>query len=165
MFGKRPYVVAFVMALGGTAAADPQSPQCWDCLQRLAMGFPAVNAQEDPSYEQGLTPGSVLPGLAQCSLDDGELPTLQKIISIFTDAQVKNEGAEYVQDHLAQLPDVSADDRAKLVDGSKQDLDTTLRHLVDHSCRLLLQSHFDERASRDWILHMIELGQKSHEPS
>jgi hypothetical protein len=165
MFGKRTYVVAFVMALGGTAAADPQSPQCWDCLQSLAMGFPAVNAQEDPSYEQGLTPGSVLPGLAQCSLDDGELPTLQKIISIFTDAQVKNEGAEYVRDHLAQLPDVSADDRAKLVDGAKQDLDTTLRHLVDHSCRLLLQSHFDEGASRDWILHMIELGQKSREPS
>ncbi len=95
------------------------------------MGFPAVNAQEDPSYEQGLTPGSVLPGLAQCSLDDGKLPTLQWIISIFTDAQVKNEGAEYVRDHLAQLPDVSADDRAKLVDGSKQDLDTTLRHLAD----------------------------------
>jgi hypothetical protein len=73
--------------------------------------------------------------------------------------------AAYVRDHLAQLPDVNANDRAKLVDGAKQDLDTTLRHLVDHSCRLLLQSHFDEGASRDWILHMIELGQKPHEPS
>ena len=57
------------------------------------------------------------------------------------------------------------DYRAKLVDGAGQDLDTTLRHLVDHSCRLLLQSHFDEGASRDRNLHMIELGQKSHEPS
>ena len=90
---------------------------------------------------------------------------MQQIIEIFTDAQVKNGGAEYVRDHLAQLPDVNADDRAKLVDGARQDLDTTLRHLVDHNCRLLLQSHFDEGASRDWILHMIELGQKSHESS
>jgi hypothetical protein len=165
MFRTHTYFAAFVVALAGTAAADPQSRQCWDCLQRLAMGFPAINAQEDTSYEQGLTPGSVLPGLAQCSLDDGEIPTLQKIIVIFTDAQAEHGGSAYVRDHLAQLPDVSADDRAKLVDGAKQDLDTTLRHLVDHSCRLLLQSHFDEGASRDWLLHMIELGQKSHEPS
>ena len=165
VFRRHAYFAAFVVAFAGSAAADPKSPQCWDCLQRLAMGFPAVNAQEDPSYEQGLTPGSVLPALANCSLDDGEISTLQQIIKIFTDAQVENGGAEYVRDHLAQLPDVSADDRAKLVDGARQDLDTTLRHLVDHSCRLLLQSHFDEGASRDWILHMIELGQKSHEPS
>ena len=100
-----------------TAAADPRSPQCWDCLQRLAMGFPAVNAQEDPSYEQGLTPGSVLPALANCRLDDGEIPTLQQIIKIFTVAQVENGGAAYVRDHLAQLPDVTADNRAKLVVG------------------------------------------------
>jgi hypothetical protein len=165
VFRRHTYFAAFVMAFAGSAAADPKSPQCWDCLQRLAMGFPAVNAQEDPSYEQGLTPGSVLPGLAQCSLDDGELPTLRQIIKIFTDAQAAQGGAAYVRDHLARLPDVSADDRAKLVDGARQDLDTTLRHLVDHSCRLLLQSHFDEGASRDWILHMIELGQKSREPS
>jgi hypothetical protein len=79
----------------------------------------------------------VLPGLAQCSLDDSEIPTLRQI----------------------------TDDLAKLVDGARQDLDTTLRHLVDHSCQLLLQSHFDEGASREWILHMIDLGQKSHEPS
>src|ERR1700733_8626798 len=79
--------VAFVMALGGTGGADPKSPQCWDCLQHLAMGLPVVNAQEDPSYEQGLTPGSVLPGLAQCSLDDSEIPTLRQIIKIFTDGQ------------------------------------------------------------------------------
>ena len=92
------------------------------------MEFPAVNAQEDPSYEQGLTPGSVLPGLAQCSLDDSEIPTLRQIITIFTDAQVENGGASYVRDHLAQLPDVTADDRVKLVDGARQDVDTTLRH-------------------------------------
>ncbi|MGO9997046.1 MAG: hypothetical protein ACLPKW_04735 [Acetobacteraceae bacterium] len=90
---------------------------------------------------------------------------MQQIIKVFNDAQVEHGGATYVRGHLAQLPDVSADDRAKLVDGARQDLDTTLRHLVDHSCRLLLQSHFDEGASRQWILHMIELGQKSDEPS
>ena len=165
VFKRHAYFVAFVVAITGSAAADPQSPQCWDCLQRLAMGFPAITAQEDPSYEQGLTPGSVLPALANCSLDDGEISILQQIIKIFTDTQVENGGAEYVQNHLEQLSAVNADDRAKLVDGAKQDLDTTLRHLVDHSCRLLLQSHFDEGASRDWILHKIELGQKSHEPT
>jgi hypothetical protein len=112
MLRRHTYFAMFVMALSGTAAADPKSPQCWDCLQHLAMGLPAVNTQEDPSYEQGLTPGSVLPALANCSLDDGELPTLHRIIKIFTDAQVENGGAEYVRDHLAQLPDVTPDDRA-----------------------------------------------------
>ena len=129
------------------------------------MELPAVNAQEDPSYEQGLTPGSVLPALSYCSFDDGQIPTLQQIIGVFTDAQVEHGGAAYVGDHLARMAEVSADDRAKLVDGATQDLDTTLRHLVDHNCRLLLQSHFDEGASRMWILQMIDLGQMSHEPS
>src|SRR6516164_1518771 len=129
------------------------------------MELPAVNAQQDPTYEQGLTPGSVLPALAQCSLDDGEIPTLQAIIKVFTDAQVDGGGAAYVRDHLAQLPAVNADDRARLVDGAAQDLDTTLRHLVDHNCRLLLQSHFDEGASRDWILRTVELGQEAHQAS
>lgn len=153
------------MALAGPAAADPKSPQCWECLRRLAMELPALNPHEDPSYEQGLTPGSVLPALARCSLDDGAIPTLQKIIEVFTDAQVARGGATYVRDHLAELPQVNVDDRAKLVDGAKQDLDTTLRHLVDHNCRILLQSHFDEGAGREWLLQMIELGQKSHETS
>ena len=45
--------------------------------------------------------------------------------------------AAYVQDHLAQLPPVNPDDRSKLVDGAKQDLDTTLPHLVDHRPRCL----------------------------
>jgi hypothetical protein len=152
-----------MMAVAGVATADPKNPQCWDCMQRLAMELPAVNAQEDPLYEQGLTPGSVLPALAQCSLDDGELPVLRQIIKIFTDALVEGGGAAYVQDHLARNPQVSADDRAKLVDGAVQSLDSTLRHLVDHNCRILLQSHFDEGASRAWILQMIELGRMSNE--
>jgi hypothetical protein len=154
-----------LVALAGLALADPKSQQCWVCLERLAMELPAVNAQQDPTYEQGLTPGSVLPALAQCSLDDGEIPTLQAIIKVFTDAQAGGGGAAYVRDQLAQLPAVNADDRAKLVDGATQDLDTTLRHLVDHNCRLLLQSHFDEGASRDWILRMVELGQEAHQAS
>ena len=158
-------LAACLTGASGTAAADPKSPQCWTCVQRLAMELPAVNPQEDPSYETGLTPGSVLPALARCSLDDSEIPSLLQIIEVFTKAQVERGGAAYVREHLALLPKVSAEDRAKLVDGATQDLDTALRHLVDHNCRLLLQSHFDEGAGRAWILQMIELGQESHEPS
>ena len=154
-----------VMVVSVRAAADPIHPQCWVCLQRLARELPAVNPQEDPSYEQGLTPGSVLPALANCSLEDGEIPTLQQIIKVFTDAQIADGGAAYVREHLASLPKVSAEDRVKLVDGATKDLDTTLRHLVDHNCRLLLQSHFDEGASRKWVLQMIEIGQESRENS
>ncbi len=132
--------------------------QCWDCLQRLAMQLPATNPQEDPTYEQGLTPGSVLPALAVCSLDDSEIPDLNRIIQVFTDAQVNGGGPAYVEKHLEQLPQISPADRDKLVDGARQDLDTTLRHLTDHNCRILLQSHFDEGASRTWLLHMISLG-------
>jgi len=153
------------VTVSGTADADPKSLQCWTCVERLAMELPADNPQEDPSYEQGLTPGSVLPALERCSVDDGEIPTLQQVIKVFADAQVTHSGAPYVREHLASLPGVNAEDRAKLVDGATQDLDTTLRHLVDHNCRTLLQSHFDEGASRKWILQMIELGQKSHETS
>ena len=145
--------------------ADPKNPQCWECLRRLAMELPAINSQEDPFYEQGLTPGSVLPALARCSLDDSEISTLQEIIKVFTDAQVEQGGAVYVRDHLAQLPRVSEEDRAKLVSGAMQDLDMTLRHLVDHNCRILLRSHFDEGASREWVLQMIGIGQQSYEPS
>ena len=127
------------------------------------MQLPEVNPQEDPQYEQGLPPGSVLPALAACSLDDSEIPSLQQVIQVFTDAQVQRGGATYVQKRLEQMPQVSADDRAKLVDGARQDLDTTLRHLVDHNCRLLLQSHFDEGASRTWLLKMIALGRGPEE--
>jgi hypothetical protein len=143
------------------ARADPIRMQCWDCIQRLAMQLPAVNPQEDPSYEQGLTPGSVLPALTMCSVDDSQIPDLRRIIQVFTDAQVKGGGVAYVRQQLEHMPDVSADDRAKLIDGAKQDLDTTLRHLVDHNCRILLQAHFDEGGSRAWLLHMIDIGRSS----
>jgi len=140
------------------ARADPIRPQCWDCVEKLIMQLPADNPNEDPGYEQGLTPGSVLPALTQCSLDDSEIPMLQQIIGIFTDAAVNRGGAAYVRDHLPEVAKLSADDRAKLVDGATQDLETTLRHLIDHNCRLLLKSHFDEGAGRKWLLHMVKLG-------
>jgi len=150
---------ASMVALASLAVrADPINPQCWECLRHLAMELPEANPQEDPLYEQGLTPGSVLPALSQCSLDDGEISTLQQIIDVFTDALVENGGVAYVREHLAQIPQVSADDRAKLEDGARQSLDSTLRHLVDHNCRLLLKSHFDEGAGRLWLLKMIKLG-------
>jgi hypothetical protein len=152
-----------MVAVAGAATADPKNLQCWDCVQRLAMELPAVNSRQDESYEQGLTPGSVLPAFAQCSLDDGDLPVLRQIIKIFTDALAEGGGAAYVRDHLARFPQVSADDRAKLVDGAAKSLDTTLQYLVDHNCRILLQSHFDEGASRAWILQMVELGRKLNE--
>jgi hypothetical protein len=151
-----------MMALAELAAgAAPKQPQCWDCVQRLAMELPEVNADRDQSYEEGLTVGSVLPALSQCSLDDGEISTLRQIIEVFTDASIERGGAAYVRKHLDQMPEVSPDDRAKLTDGAAQDLDFARRHLVDHNCRILLQSHFDEGASRAWILGMIELGRKS----
>ena len=84
------------------------------------MELPEVNAQEDPAYEAGLTPGSVLPALTQCSLDDSEIPVLREVIEVFTDALVDGGGAAYVNEHLAGIPQVSADDRSKLVDGARQ---------------------------------------------
>jgi hypothetical protein len=152
--------MALVLFLSAPMAdADPNRPQCWECLRHLAMELPEVNPQEDPSYEQGLTPGSVLPALTACSLDDSEIPDLQRIIQIFTDAQDGGGGTAYVQKQLEQMPQISADDRKKLVDGARQSLDSALRHLVDHNCRILLRSHFDEGASRGWMLQMIDLGQ------
>jgi hypothetical protein len=157
----RALVMALLLALAAvTTVAAPKQAQCWDCLQRLAMQLPEVNQQEDPFYEDGLTPASVLPALSQCSLDDGEIADLQQIIKLFTDALVDDGGAAYVQKQLEQMPQVSPDDRAKLVDGARQSLDSTLRHLIDHNCRILLQSHFEEGASRAWVLQMIELGRK-----
>src|SRR5215831_2852123 len=82
-------LAVLMLALGTLPArADPIRPQCWDCIAKLIMQLPADNPNEDPAYEQGLTPGSVLPALTQCSLDDSEIPTLQQIIGIFTDAAV-----------------------------------------------------------------------------
>jgi hypothetical protein len=61
--------------------------------------------------------------------------------------QVAGTGAGDVRGHLEQIPQVSVDDHVKLTDGAKQSLDSTLRHLMDHNCRILLKSHFDEGAS------------------
>jgi len=156
-------LAATVIAVGAwIAAADPASPQCWGCLRVLAMQLPQVNPQQDPSYEQGLSPGSVLPALSQCSLDDSELPVLRQIIKIFADA-LDDGGVAYVAAHLGQVPTLTADDRARLLDGARQSLDSTWRHLVDHNCRILLRSLFDDGGGRAWILHMIELGRTAHE--
>src|SRR5947208_436930 len=94
---KHPCITAFMIAVAGAAAADPKDQQCWECLQRLAMDLPVVNVEQDPFYELGLTPGSVLPALARCSLDDGEIPTLRQIIKVFADAQAEHGGAAYVR--------------------------------------------------------------------
>lgn len=151
-------VLCLLLALT-PALADPPNPQCWECLKHLILQLPRDNPQRDPSYEDGLSPGSVLPALAACSLDDSELPVLQQIIGVFTDAQANGGGAGYVQTNLAQISQLSADSRAKLTDGARQDLPTTLRHLIDRNCRLLLQAHFDEGASQAWLLGMVERGQ------
>lgn len=153
---------AMIAVAAWMALADPVSPQCWGCLRVLAMQLPPANPQEDPTYEQGLSPGSVLPALSQCSLDDSELPVLRQIIKIFSDAQ-DDGGVPYVASHLGQVRDLSAGDKARLLDGARQSLDSTWRHLVDHNCRVLLRSLFDEGGSRDWILHLIEQGRVAHE--
>lgn len=153
---------AAIVVVAWMAAADPVSPQCWGCLRVLAMQLPQVNPQQDATYEQGLTPGSVLPALAQCSLDDGEIPVLRQIIKVFADA-LDDGGVGYVAAHLEQIPSLTAKDRARLLDGAKQSLDSTWRYLVNHNCRILLRSLFDDGGGRDWILHMIELGQMAHE--
>jgi len=156
------YLTSLMIALAGlTVRAEQTKSQCWDCLQRLARELPAVNAQEDPTYEQGLTSASVLPALSQCSLDDGDSPVLQQIIEIFTDALVEGGGAAYVREHLEQMPQVSMDDRAKLTYGAALSLSFTRRHLIDHNCRILLKSHIVAGASREWILRMIQLGRES----
>ena len=151
-------VIAALASVSFAAFAAPAKPQCWSCLERLAMELPEVNPYEDPMYEQELPSASVLPALSNCSLDEGEISDLRQIIQIFTDAAVSRGGVSYVRDKLEHMPQVDAEDRAKLLDGAEKDLETTLRHLVDHNCRILLKSHFDEGASRQWILRMIALG-------
>jgi hypothetical protein len=61
--------------------ADEENRQCWDCLKRLAMQFPAKNPQEDPFFEDALPPSSAVGAFVKCSLDDSEIPVLQQIIS------------------------------------------------------------------------------------
>jgi hypothetical protein len=92
-----------------------------------------------------------LPALSQCSLDDSETPALQQIIGIVTDALVEDGSAAYVREHLERLTQVSMDDHERLVGGAEQSLDSTLRHLIDHNRRILLKSHFDDGAGREWI--------------
>ena len=98
------------------------------------MELPAVNPQADPTYEEGLTPGSVLPALTTCSLDDGELPVLRKIIQVFTELRLAAAASPMCGSTWSRCPR-SAGDRAKLEDGARQDLQTTLRYLIDHNCR------------------------------
>jgi hypothetical protein len=59
------------------------------------MEFPEKNPQEDPFYEDELSPGSVVGAFAKCSLDDSEIPVLQQIISVFTDALFRKDGVSY----------------------------------------------------------------------
>jgi hypothetical protein len=153
-------ILWLTLALPGSSAHAASKPQCWDCVERLTMELPEVNPSEDPEYEKGLSPASVLPALSQCSLDDSEIPDLKRIIDIFTEALVDGGGTAYVKDHLASMPQLNAVDRAKLIDGAVQSLDSTLRHLIDHNCRILLKSLFDDGAGQAWILRMIQLGRE-----
>ena len=157
----KPLIALLLIWAASPAHAEAKAQQCWDCVERLAMELPEINDHQDAAYEEELTPASVLPALSQCSLDDDEIPTLQKLIDVFTDAWVSGGGVEQVRRQLEQMPELSGDDRAKLVDGARQSLDTTLRHLIDHNCRLLLKSHFDEGASRKWLLQMIRFGRET----
>jgi len=138
--------------------ADEENRQCWDCLERLAMQFPEKNPQEDPFYEDELSPGSVVGAFVKCSLDDSEIPVLQQIISVFTDALFRKDGVSYVREHLKGIPDVSDEDRAKLVDGARQDLSTTLGFITNRNCRILFQSQLDIGASRAWLLQVVQAG-------
>ena len=145
------YLTSLMIALAGlTIRAEQTKPQCWDCLQRLAMELPPVNAQEDPMYEQGLTSASMLPALSHCSLDDGDSPVLQQIIEIFTDALLGGGGAAYVREHLDQMPQVSMDDRAKLTYGAALSLSFTRRHLIDHNCNRWAQRRSPRAKCARW---------------
>lgn len=140
------------------SSADEENRQCWDCLEQLAMDFPEKNPQEDPFLEDGLSVASVVGAFEKCSLDDGETPTLRRIIGVFSDALFKKDGVAYVREHLNAIPNLSNEDRAKLVDGARQDLSTTLGFLTNRNCRILLQSQFDTGASRTWLLQVVQAG-------
>ena len=140
------------------SSADEESRQCWDCLERLAMDFPEKNPQEDPILEEGLSVASVVGAFEKCSLDDSESPTLRQIIGAFNDALLQKDGVAYVREHLNAIPNLSNEDRAKLVDGARKDLSTTLGFLTNRNCRILLQFQFDNGASRTWLLHVIQAG-------
>ena len=140
------------------SSADEENRQCWDCLERLAMDFPEKNPQEDPFLEDGLSVASVVGAFEKCSLDDSESATLRRIIGVFNDALLQKDGVAYVREHLKPIPNLSNEDRAKLVDGARQDLSTTSGFLTNRNCRILLQFQFDNGASRTWLLHVIQAG-------
>ena len=150
--------VVAVLIPPSAGLADEESRQCWDCLQRLAMEFPEKNPQEDPFFEDGLPPGSAVGAFVKCSLDDTQIPVLQQIISVFSDALFRQDGVSYVREHLKAIPDLSDEDRAKLVDGARQDLSTTLGFITNRNCRILFQSQLIIGASRAWLLQVIQAG-------
>jgi hypothetical protein len=149
--------VSFVF-MPSWSAAEEGNRQCWDCLKQLAMEFPEKNPQEDPFFEDGLSVASTVGAFTKCSLDDAEIPTLQKIISVFSDALVEKDGVAYVRERLTAIPTLSDEERAKLVDGARQDLSTTLGFITNRNCHILFQSQFDTGASRSWLLQVIQAG-------
>ena len=150
--------VVAVLIPSSAGLADEENRQCWDCLERLAMEFPEKNPQEDPFFEDALSPSSVVGAFVKCSLDDTEFPVLQQIINVFTDALFKKDGVSYVREHLKGIPDVSDEDQAKLVDGARQDLSTTRGFITNRNCRILFQSQLDIGASRAWLLQVVQAG-------
>src|ERR1700742_982244 len=115
------------------SSADEENRQCWDCLAQLAMDFPEKNPQEDPFLEDGLSVASVVGAFEKCSLDDSEILTLRRIIGVFSDALFKKDSVAYVRERVNDIPDLSNEDRAKLVDGARQDLSTTLGFLTNRN--------------------------------
>jgi hypothetical protein len=154
----RGLVITVFLLVAHHASAAEANRQCWDCLERLAMEFPEKNPQEDPFFEDGLSPGSVVGAFAKCDLDDSEIPVLHRIIGVFTDALFEKDGVAYVREHLKEIPDLSDEDRRKLVDGARQDLSTTLGFITNRNCRILFQSQFDAGASRAWLLQVAKAG-------
>jgi hypothetical protein len=154
----RGLVAAGFLVMPWGSAAEEANRQCWDCLKQLAMEFPEKNPQEDPFFEDGLSVASVVGAFTKCSLDDSEIPTLQKIISVFSDALTEKDGPAYVREHLTAIPTLSDEERAKLVDGARQDLSTTLGFITNHNCRILFQSQFDSGAGRAWLLKVVQAG-------
>ena len=151
-----------VITVSGTAAADPISPQCWACLQRLASELPAVNPQEDPSYEQGLTPVSVLPALANPGLDRRGIPTLQQVVKSLPTPGRRRRPC--IRPGTSCVAAEGESGRSCQVGGSGYEgLGHNCAPLRRRHSRLLFQSHFGEGASRKSVLQMIEIGQKSRE--
>ena len=151
-------IIAAVLIAPTLGFADEETGQCWDCLQRLALEFPEKNRHEDPSFKDGLSPNSVVGSFARCSLDDSEIPTLQRIIGVFTDARFEKDRVGYVREHLKAIPDLTDGERAGLAGGAWLDLSTTLGVITNRNCRILFQSQFDAGASREWLLQVVKAG-------